>query len=58
MTPSILPSYVNLLLVICMIISGQAFRSNWKYKGQSWVLKSWVYGLISVCSLLSLLLLP
>tara|TARA_B100000780_G_scaffold251471_1_gene198130 strand:+ start:397 stop:585 length:189 start_codon:yes stop_codon:yes gene_type:complete len=53
-----LPSYVGLILVILMIFFGQAFRENWKNKNGRWVLKAWIYGLISFFSFFIIALLP
>ena len=59
MLPDIyLPSYVGLILLLSMIFSGQAFRINWKNKKNRWVLKSWVYGLLSSTSFFILVLMP
>ena len=59
MLPDIyLPSYVGLILLLSMIFSGQAFRMNWKNKKNRWVLKSWVYGLLSSASFFILVLVP
>ena len=53
-----LPSYLGLILVILMIFFGQAFRANWKNKNDKWVLKAWIYGLISSSSFIVLALVP
>ena len=53
-----LPSYLGLILVIIMIFFGQAFRVNWKNKNDKWVLKAWIYGLISSSSFIVLALVP
>ena len=45
-----LPSYIGLILILLMILFGQAFRKNWKNKNNRWLLKAWVYGLISFFS--------
>jgi multisubunit Na+/H+ antiporter MnhB subunit len=59
MLPDIyLPSYVGLILSLSMIFSGQAFRINWKNKKNRWVLKAWVYGLLSSISFFILILVP
>ena len=59
MLPDIyLPSYVGLILLLSMIFSGQAFRINWKNKKNGWILKSWVYGLLSSASFFILVLVP
>tara|TARA_B100000768_G_scaffold78874_1_gene75002 strand:+ start:322 stop:456 length:135 start_codon:yes stop_codon:yes gene_type:complete len=41
-----------------MIFFGQAFRANWKNKNDKWVLKAWIYGLISSSSFIVLALVP
>ncbi|MDC1173393.1 hypothetical protein OAT33_02380 [Methylophilaceae bacterium] len=53
-----LPSYLGLILVIIMIFFGQAFRANWKNKNDKWVLKAWIYGLISSSSFIVIALVP
>jgi|TARA_B100000809_G_C15057776_1_gene501269 sterol desaturase/sphingolipid hydroxylase (fatty acid hydroxylase superfamily) len=59
MLPDIyLPSYVGLILSLLMIFSGQAFRINWKNKKNRWVLKAWIYGLLSSTSFFILVLIP
>ena len=59
MLPDIyLPSYFGLILLLLMIFSGQAFRINWKNKKNGWILKSWVYGLLSSTSFFILVLVP
>ena len=59
MLPDIyLPSYFGLILLLSMIFSGQAFRINWKNKKNRWILKSWLYGLLSSTSFFILVLVP
>jgi len=59
MLPDIyLPYYASLILLLSMIFSGQAFRINWKNKKNRWILKSWVYGLLSSASFFILVLVP
>ena len=59
MLPDIyLPSYFGLILLLLMIFSGQAFRINWKNKKNRWILKSWIYGLLSSTSFFILVLVP
>ena len=53
-----LSSYYGLFLVLLMIFSGRAFREIWKSKQNDWVLKSWMYGLISLSSFLGLFFIP
>jgi hypothetical protein len=53
-----LPTYAGLLLSLLMIFFGQAFRVNWKNKKNNWVLKAWVYGLISSISFFIIVLVP
>tara|TARA_B110000238_G_C15714565_1_gene264036 strand:- start:20 stop:250 length:231 start_codon:yes stop_codon:yes gene_type:complete len=59
MLPDIyIPSYIGLILLLSMIFSGQAFRINWKNKKNGWVLRSWIYGLLSSTSFFILVLVP
>jgi hypothetical protein len=51
-------SYIGLILVLLMIFFGRSFRDNWKNKKHKWVLKSWVYGLISSISFVAILFIP
>ena len=53
-----LPSDIGLILVILMIFFGQAFRENWKNKNGKWLLKAWIYGLISFFSFFMIALVP
>ena len=53
-----LPSYIGLILILLMILFGQAFRKNWKNKNNRWLLKAWVYGLISFFSFIVLAFIP
>jgi hypothetical protein len=41
-----------------MIFFGQAFRINWKNKKNMWILKAWIYGLLSSTSFFILILVP
>jgi hypothetical protein len=41
-----------------MIIFGKLFRENWKNKNGKWVIKSWVYGLISAISFFVMVTVP
>tara|TARA_B100000780_G_scaffold245861_1_gene190101 strand:+ start:150 stop:284 length:135 start_codon:yes stop_codon:yes gene_type:complete len=41
-----------------MIFFGRAFRENWKNKNDGWLLKAWVYGLISSTSFFIIALVP
>ena len=56
LTDIYLPSYVGLILFLLMIFSGQAFRLNWKDKRNSWILKAWIYGVVSSTSFFILIL--
>ena len=53
-----LPPYLGLILVLLMIFFGRAFRENWKNKNDGWLLKAWVYGLISCTSFFMIALVP
>tara|TARA_B100001758_G_C18272812_1_gene537288 strand:- start:185 stop:379 length:195 start_codon:yes stop_codon:yes gene_type:complete len=53
-----LPHYTGLVLVLVMIFFGHAFRKNWKNKEYLWILKAWIYGLLSSISFFLLILLP
>jgi len=52
------PPYIGLILVVLMIFFGQAFRENWKNKNSRWLLKSWIYGLISFSSFFMIAFVP
>jgi len=59
MLPDIyLSSHIGLILLLSMVFSGQAFRINWKNKKDRWILKSWIYGLLSSISFFILVLVP
>ena len=59
MLPDIyLSSHIGLILLLSMVFSGQAFRINWKNKKKRWILKSWIYGLLSSTSFFILVLVP
>jgi len=51
-------SFEGLLLLLLMIIFGKFFRENWKKKKKNWVIKSWIYGLISSISFFLMISLP
>ncbi len=53
-----LPSYADLLLILLMIFFGRAFRENWKAKEKNWILKSWIYGVISAATFFGLIFNP
>ena len=53
-----LPQYTGLILIILMVFFGRAFRENWKKKKNKWVLKAWIYGLISSSSFFIIALVP
>ena len=40
-------SFEGIILLLIMIIAGKAFRENWKKQGNQWVMKSWLYGILS-----------
>ena len=40
----------GIILLLILVFAGKSFRENWKKQEIPWVLKSWVYGIISaVC---------
>jgi hypothetical protein len=45
-------SFEGIILLLIMIIAGKAFRENWKKQGSNWVMKSWLYGILSGISFL------
>lgn len=45
-------SFEGILLLLIMIIAGKAFRENWKKQGSRWIMKSWLYGILSGISFL------
>ena len=45
-------------LLLSMIIFGKLFKENWINKNGKWVVKSWIYGLISSLSFFVMVLLP
>jgi hypothetical protein len=51
-------SFEGLLLLLCMIFFGQAFRENWKNKKGNWKFKAWTYGLVSSISFFLMVLIP
>lgn len=46
----------SLILILFTIFFGQVFRKNWKDKKNNWVLKSWIYGVVSSTSFFILIL--
>jgi len=48
----------SLILILFTIFFGQVFRKNWKDKKNNWVLKSWIYGVVSSTSFFILILAP
>ena len=43
-------SLEGIILLLILIFAGKAFRENWINKEKPWVLKSWIYGILSaVC---------
>tara|TARA_B110000008_G_C16655271_1_gene438447 strand:+ start:184 stop:384 length:201 start_codon:yes stop_codon:yes gene_type:complete len=58
-------SYTSLegvFLLVLMVFFGKAFRENWKMKNtvvsNSWLFKSWVFGLLSSISFFIIILVP
>ena len=55
-------SLEGLALLILMVIFGKAFRENWKMKDtktvKAWLIKAWVYGLLSSISFFIIVLIP
>ena len=51
-------SFEGLLLLLSMIIFGKFFRENWKNKKKNWIIRSWIYGLISSISFFLMVSLP
>ena len=45
-------SFEGIILLLIMIIAGKAFEENWKKQGSQWVMKSWLYGILSGISFL------
>ena len=55
-------SLEGLALLILMVLFGKAFRENWKMKDtntvKSWLIKAWIYGLLSSISFFIIVLVP
>ena len=55
-------SLEGLALLVLMIFFGKAFRENWKMKDtktvKSWLVKAWIYGLLSSISFFIIVLIP
>ena len=55
-------SIEGLALLILMVLFGKAFRENWKMKDintvKAWLIKAWIYGLISSISFFIIVLVP
>ena len=55
-------SIEGLALLILMVLFGKAFRENWKMKDinkvKSWLIKAWIYGLLSSISFFIIVLVP
>ena len=51
-------SFEGLLLLLSMIIFGKFFKENWKNKKKNWVIRSWVFGLISSISFFLMVSMP
>ena len=45
-------SFEGIILLLIMIIAGKAFRENWNKQGSQWIIKSWLYGILSGISFL------
>ena len=43
-------SFEGVVLLILMVYFGNLFRKNWIKKGSYWVLKAWIFGLVSIIS--------
>jgi hypothetical protein len=48
----------GIVLLLVMILSGRAFRQNWKAQAVGWQKRAWIYGLPSAISFLTLALVP
>ena len=53
-----LTPFSGLLLLLVMILSGRAFRENWKAQKSGWVLRAWLYGAPAALAFAALALLP
>ena len=55
-------SLEGLALLILMVLFGKAFRENWKMKDintvKTWLIKAWIYGLLSSISFFIIVLVP
>ena len=55
-------SIEGLVLLILMVLFGKAFRENWKMKDinkvKAWLIKAWIYGLLSSISFFIIVLVP
>lgn len=55
-------SIEGLGLLILMVLFGKAFRENWKMKDintvKAWLIKAWIYGLLSSISFFIIVLVP
>ena len=51
-------SFEGLLLLLLMIIFGKFFKENWKNKKKNWVVRSWVFGLVSSISFFLMVSIP
>ena len=55
-------SLEGLALLILMVLFGKAFRENWKMKDinkvKAWLIKAWIYGLLSSISFFIIVLIP
>jgi hypothetical protein len=50
--------FVAVILVFAVVICGHRFRLAWKEQSTGWVLRAWVFGLISGGGLLVLAFVP
>ena len=51
-------SLEGVFLLIAMVYFGNLFRKNWMRKEGFWVLKAWIFGLISTVSFLIIAFFP
>ena len=55
-------SLEGLILLISMVFFGKAFRENWKLKDKKkikpWIVKAWIFGLLSSISFFVIVLVP
>lgn len=46
------------LLFLVLVLSGRAFRQNWKAQGDGWTFRAWLYGVPAGVSFLALAFIP